>query len=208
MYLTFTDVAAPCRALVTPARVTGRFHQPLGKTHKVELKSSQTYQTCPPPYWKLKGFPVIIKHYRVTQKDCYGTQIKGKTEFCFFWAESQIRYAGAAFIVSGCSRLYQFINSSHWTEVLSRISESAVSPCWYWELKFALTGNVRNFIEKVVGDEQLTQEQNHKVNWAGVIVLLRLPAFWDTYAIISAGKKKWKYHENVEMGLEMSIGLV
>jgi len=59
-------------------------------------------------------------------------------------------------------------------------------------LEFALTGNVRNFIEKVVGDEQLKQERNHKVNRAGVIVLLPLPAFGDTYAIISAGEKKKK----------------
>jgi len=59
-------------------------------------------------------------------------------------------------------------------------------------LEFALTGNVRNFIEKVVGDEQLKQERNHKVNRAGVIVLLPLPAFGDPYAIFSAGEKKKK----------------
>lgn len=92
------------------------------------------------------------EHYSDPKKDCYGTQIKGKTKFSF-WAESRIRYADAAFILTGCSRLYLFINLSHWTEVLSRISESAVSACWYWELKFALTGRVRNFTEKVVLDK-------------------------------------------------------
>lgn len=35
MYLTFTDVAAPCRAPVSLAPIRFRFHQPLEKTHKV-----------------------------------------------------------------------------------------------------------------------------------------------------------------------------
>lgn len=73
-----------------------------------------------------------------TQKRLLRDTDQGEGKVLLFLSR-KIRYAGAAFILSDCSRLYQFINWSRWTEVLSRISESAVSACWYWELKFALT---------------------------------------------------------------------
>lgn len=74
--------------------VTWGFHQPLEKTHKVELKVPKLGRSArpPPSYWKLKGFPEIVKHYRATQKKIVmGHRSRGRQSSAFFWAEGQIR---------------------------------------------------------------------------------------------------------------------
>lgn len=63
----------------------------------------------PPP--SSERFSCDHKHYSDPPAMLWDTD-QGKTRFCFFLSR-KIRYAGTAFILSNCSKLYQFINLSH-----------------------------------------------------------------------------------------------
>lgn len=109
MHVTFTDVAAPCRTPVTLPGLRYNLISPWGRPKNLARKFPNLLNLAshhPLSLWKVFLWSWTLQSD--PKKDGYGTQIKGKTEFCFFWAESHL--CRAAFILSGGSRLCQFIN--------------------------------------------------------------------------------------------------